>query len=81
MAIIIKDMVIPTCCLYCNFKYHYPSYCIITNERIKNPESKNDSCPLISVDEIVEEMDEMRSKDKIAEYPYIRCMDILRRLL
>lgn len=83
MAIIIKDIEeVPSCCDECEFKIHTQDkiYCMFTDERIDYLESKNDTCPIVSVDDIIKEMDEMRSKDKIAEYPYIRCMDVLRRL-
>lgn len=84
MAIIIKDIEVPESCNDCIFKYHFNGtdfdFCKFTDERVDYLESKNDSCPIVSIDDIVEEMDEMRSKDKIAEYPYIRCMDVLRRL-
>lgn len=84
MAIIIKDIEVPSCCSECEFKYYLhgegQTYCKFTDKRIDYLESKNDTCPIISVNDIIEEMDEMRSKDKIAEYPYIRCMDALRRL-
>ena len=60
MAIIIKDIEVPSCCDECEFKYYLhgegQTYCKFTDERIDYSESKNNTCPIVSVNDIIESL-------------------------